>query len=110
MQGTWVSTIPRLGAQGTGQQEPCPLPRAELERAEGPIWQQRNRAAQRERGSSTQGPSGPPRRGRSKAQTQGPRVSLPSVQPAAHFVAWPGWQGRRPLPHGTEVAEAAGFS
>lgn len=95
-----------------GQQELCSLPQAEPERAKGPnLAAEKHGSTEEERRRGKQGLQVlQEEQGGSKALTQGPRVSLPSVQPAAPFIAWPDWQGRCPLPHGTEMAEAAGFS
>lgn len=108
MQGTWVSTVLRLGVGGEskawGSQNPVPTPKAELGRR-GPIWQQRNMAAWRREDKSGEQQAGPPRspekRGRSlKALTQGPKGSLSAMHHS---------KGETPLPQGHEHDTALGF-
>ena len=52
MQGTWSSLFPGWvgGVQGRGQLKPCPSPKQNRKGLRGPVWQQRNRAVQIERG------------------------------------------------------------
>lgn len=87
------------------QQEPLPSPKQNRKGPRGPIWQQRNMAAQREKekgGAARRSQQVPLEEGGgSKALTQGPRSHRPWCSPLPPCC---------PLPHGAEVAEAAGFS
>lgn len=77
-----MSTVPRLGAQGMEQQVPRPAPKQNRKGPRGPIWQQRNMVAQREKekgGVAHRSPQVPREEGGgSKALTQGPRCSWSS--------------------------------
>lgn len=56
-----VSTVPRLAVQGEGQREAGPSPRQNRKGPRGPIWQQRNMAAQKERERKGKWHAGPHR-------------------------------------------------
>lgn len=62
MQGTWVSTVLRLGGggpQARGSRNPVPSPKAELGQRPNLAAEKHGSVEKREVGSSRQGPPGP---------------------------------------------------
>ena len=114
MQGTWCPLFPGWGGEGGPRQraaQTLPRPQAEPEGPEGPnLAAEKHGGAERQRKEGGVARRAPrvPQGGGSKALTQGPRGSSPSVQPAAPSRAWPGWWrgwwGETPLPHGAEFS------
>lgn len=105
MQGTWVSTVLRLGGGGTpgaGQQKPCPFPQsgagAEAQFGSRETWQRgEERSGEQQAGP----PRSPEMRGKFEGTDTGAEGSLSSVQPG---------RGRRLLPQGHECHVGRGFN
>lgn len=93
MQGTWVSTVPRLGeSKAWGSKNPVPTPKQnwgeEAQFGSRETWQRReDRSGEQQAGL----PRSPEKRGRNlKALTQGPKGSLSSMQHGRGDTSSPG--------------------
>lgn len=92
MQGTWCPPFPGWGPKAQGSRNPAPSPKQNQKGPRGPFGSRETGQHREKGGAACRAPQVPQEEGEgSKALTQGPRVSMPSVQPAAHFAAWPGW-------------------